>query len=230
MTELLTSLIQANNIITSVYSQWDEAAKLQAQARMAHKNAKKNLTMKTALFTGVFLFAAWFVSSLLQIAGMNIVDDMNAFPIFFLIKWAIVAAVTGVCYALIVHPRVSKENKKIQETFNAAMARANAVYQAGMDHARANLADVAFLPNEYRYPLATGYLVNCVQQRRAATLQEALDKFDEQLHRWKLEASQQQILRQQRIQSQQLNNINTSINVNTAVTAAGFAANIITRL
>lgn len=230
MTDLLASLISANNVIADAYSKWEEGARLRNQAMAFNKTRKQDLTTRTILLTGG-IFAACFMGLLFIVAVPAWLFDSESMAVggfLFAVPVSLVATVFG--YARFVQPKTKKDEAKIKEDYNAAMERAAHVTQAGTDVIQKNASEIVFLPDEYCYPLATGYLVKCVQQQRAKSLQEALDKFDEQLHRWTLEANQQEMLRRQQIQSQQLNEIRHSINFNTAVTAAGFATDILSRL
>ena len=83
---------------------------------------------------------------------------------------------------------------------------------------------LAFLPEDYWYPLATGYLLKMVETDRADTLREALAMLDEQLHRWKMEDAQAQILAEQQAQTALLREIHSDTSF-TAVAAAAAAAN-----
>ncbi|MBQ3824363.1 MAG: hypothetical protein II808_04035 [Clostridia bacterium] len=69
---------------------------------------------------------------------------------------------------------------------------------------------LAFLPENYRYPIAINYMANIVYSDRAQTLNEALNKYDEQLHRWKMENTQEAILAEQQFQTRQLSDIHTA--------------------
>ena len=230
MTDLLSSLISANNVIVNAYTKWEEGARLRAQAASFQKTRKQDLMTRTIVLTGG-IFATCFMG-LLVIVGIPAwlfqSEPMVIGGFLFTLPVSLVVTVFG--YARFVHPKTKKDEAKIKDDYNAAMERAAQITQAGTDVIQENVSEIIFLPDEYCYPLATGYLVKCVQQQRANSLQEALDKFDEQLHRWTLEANQQEMLRQQQLQSQQLNAIRHSIDFNTAVTAAGFATDILSRL
>ena len=49
----------------------------------------------------------------------------------------------------------------------------------------------------YLYPLATEYLAKLFDERRVQNIGEAYDKLDEQIHRWNMERSMQQIIQSQ---------------------------------
>lgn len=230
MTDLLASMIGANNVIVNAYSKWEEGARLQNQANAFYKTRKQDLTTRSLVMTAAIFIASGF-AFLLVFGGVGAVFD-NSKIVMGALSLCPPVALGGAAfgYARFVQPSIKKEETAIKSDFDMAMARAKDATQAGNDIIQENISEIIFLPDEYCYPLATGYMVKCIQQGRAATLQEAMDKFDEQLHRWTLEANQQEMLHQQRIQMQQLNQIRQSINFNTAVTAAGFATEILTRL
>ncbi len=62
-----------------------------------------------------------------------------------------------------------------------------------------------FLPGNYRSDLAIAYMEKVVRTGRADTLKEAMNLFEEQLHRWTLESQGQQLLEQNAIQTQMIN-------------------------
>lgn len=79
-----------------------------------------------------------------------------------------------------------------------------------------NLEQVRFLPADYWYPMATEYLIKVVAAHRADSLKEALDLFDAQLHRWRVEEANNAILAQQQLQTAHLASIRTSSKISAA--------------
>ena len=77
---------------------------------------------------------------------------------------------------------------------------------------------MATIPEKYWYPLATGYLVELFQTGRATSLPVALDKLEEQIHRWNMEWAMQQTL------SSQINQLQTLKNIQAATTVSAVAA------
>ncbi len=86
----------------------------------------------------------------------------------------------------------------------------------GMKILEDNYEDLKFLPDDYWYPLATGYLVKIISTQRADSLKEALDMFDAQLHRWKVEEANAEMVAQQQAQTAHLKSIRTSSKINAA--------------
>ena len=56
---------------------------------------------------------------------------------------------------------------------------------------------LGLIPPKYIYPEAIGYLIEVVENLRADTMKEAVNLFEEHLHRTRLEAAQKQIVEQQ---------------------------------
>lgn len=79
---------------------------------------------------------------------------------------------------------------------------------------------IHILPPNYRYALAADYIYNCFLNNRAYTIQEAVNLYEEQLHRWKIENTQEMMLTLQR---QQNSDINT-MKIFTGITAAASVA------
>ncbi len=84
------------------------------------------------------------------------------------------------------------------------------------DFREANFEDLKFLPDDYWYPLATGYLIKIISTQRADSLKEALDMFDAQLHRWKVEEANAEIIAQQQTQTAHPKSIRTGSKINAA--------------
>mgnify|MGYP006874680889 CR=1 FL=1 len=89
-----------------------------------------------------------------------------------------------------------------------------------------NYEVLSFLPDDYWYPMATSYLVKAIASKRVETLGDALDRFDAQLHRWKVEEANAAILAQQQAQTEHLKSIRTSSKVNATANVVNAAANI----
>jgi hypothetical protein len=78
--------------------------------------------------------------------------------------------------------------------------------------------------------MATSYLVKAIASKRVDNLGDALDRFDAQLHRWKVEEANANLLAQQQAQTAHLKSISTSSKVNAAANVANTVFNIASRL
>ncbi len=116
--------------------------------------------------------------------------------------WLIILVAAGAFFAL--------TKFKIKDLSEKAAAED----KKGMKILKDNYEDLKFLPEDYWYPLATGYLVKIISTRRADSLKEALDMFDAQLHRWKVEEANAEMVAQQQAQTAHLKSIRTSSKIN----------------
>lgn len=122
----------------------------------------------------------------------------------------------GWCAAGFVVWQQLKKYRILQENLAAARKLQAKAQAAGEDIFARNLEQVRFLPADYWYPMATEYLIKVVAAHRADSLKEALDLFDAQLHRWRVEEANNAILAQQQLQTAHLASIRTSSKISAA--------------
>ena len=118
------------------------------------------------------------------------------------------------------------EKKALEEQISSLQKKAQKERDAAQQIFEANYEALSFLPDDYWYPMATSYLVKAIASKRVETLGDALDRFDAQLHRWKVEEANAAILAQQQAQTEHLKSIRTSSKVNAAANVVNAAANI----
>lgn len=122
----------------------------------------------------------------------------------------------GWCAAGFVVWQQLKKYRGLQVNLAAARKYQATEQAAGEDVFARNLEKVRFLPADYWYPMATEYLIKVVAAGRADSLKEALNLFDAQLHRWRVEEANNAILAQQQLQTAHLASIRTSSKVSAA--------------
>lgn len=167
------------------------------QGKIAVKNRRFNTALKCGFL--VFLFACLVFSSA---------------PFGMLLPIATTAA-----YILLIKSTHSKKVAVLEK-------QAQKAEDAGMKIFRDHEQELAFLPEDYWFPLATGYLIKVVKSGRVNSLNEALDMLDAQLHRWNVEAANDEILAQQQEQTAHLKSIRRSNKVNAAANVANAFNNI----
>lgn len=119
-----------------------------------------------------------------------------------------------------------KHKSAVQAKADRLQKQAQSENAAGLQILEENCDALSFLPSDYWYPLATGYLTKVIQSNRANSLSAALDLFDTQLHRWKVEEANAEIVAQQQAQTAHLKSIRTSSKVNAAANVANTMFNI----
>lgn len=85
---------------------------------------------------------------------------------------------------------------------------------------------IAVIPCKYWYPIATSYIFEVLQTGRATTMPMALDKLEEQLHRWNMEAAMQEALAYQITQTQILRNVQATSAASAAASSVSAAASV----
>jgi len=138
----------------------------------------------------------------------------------FLVGLILLLIVAGII-ALVV-----KNEKKIKNRHVQLMLQAEQDEQYAEDLMKQNARAVAFIPRNYRFPLATSYIRELFETGRVKNMNEALDKYDEYEHRLKMEMAQSEIYAQ--LQAQQKMIINT--NAAATVSAAASVMNLLLHL
>lgn len=137
------------------------------------------------------------------------------------------AKIKGIILGYSIYKKGQGEFKAESAKRQKAIEKEKAAAQQIFDN---NVNDLAFLPVDYWYPLATEYLVKVVQADRANSLAEALSMFDEQLHCWKIEEANAEIVAQQKAQTANLNSIRKSSKVSAIANTANAIVNISSKL
>jgi len=87
--------------------------------------------------------------------------------------------------------------KKAKKDLEKAAARSNELKQRIESVIKEKIEVISLIPEKYRYPLATSYLTEVIECGRAETMKEALNLYEEQLHRWRMENKMNEVLRKQ---------------------------------
>ncbi len=186
MENLLQQLHQADRICSKANVFFEKEADFQAASAAKQKRLKKSTIW---LIIGSYLFLACLEGPLGSIPSLIV-----GIPVVIFACWK---------YRTLVKAKIN--------TLNAQAVEAD---HAGIKILEDNYEDLKFLPDDYWYPLATGYLVKIISTRRADSLKEALDMFDAQLHRWKVEEANAEMVAQQQAQTAHLKSIRTSSKIN----------------
>lgn len=221
--ELLQKLINADRICKQANVHYQEAVKLEQQDMEQQESTKKSAKIK-GIIAGV---AAWFVIGSI---GNVLVSLLGNIAIFVMMVNSISqfgGLALGIILGYSIYKKGQGEFKAESAKRQKAIEKEKAAAQQIFDN---NVNDLAFLPVDYWYPLATEYLVKVVQADRANSLAEALSMFDEQLHRWKIEEANAEIVAQQKAQTANLNSIRKSSKVSAIANTANAIVNISSKL
>ena len=205
MSQLAEQLSVADQICTEAFPFFERAVGIREDAlQQAAKEKKPQKLISVGIgFIGL-LVGAW-LGDVIKIGAM---------------LGFITAAAAGILY----YKKVSLP--KINAKVEAANKRAVAEEAKGTQYLDDNAAALSVIPSEYWYPMATNYLLKVVQTGRADTVNQALQMYDEQLHRWKVEEANASILAQQQAQTEALKGIRKSSAINAAANVVNAAANV----
>lgn len=89
-----------------------------------------------------------------------------------------------------------------------------------------NVAVLSILPREYWYPLATENIIKLLRDGRATSLNDALDRFDSLRREWIQDQHYAEVSAAMAQQSSNLESIERSSRINTAINAGRTAADI----
>lgn len=188
----------------------------------------RRVQKKSAKIKGIIAgVAAWFVIGSI---GNVLVSLLGNIAIFVMMVNSISqfgGLALGIILGYSIYKKGQGEFKAESAKRQKAIEKEKAAAQQIFDN---NVNDLAFLPVDYWYPLATEYLVKVVQADRANTLAEALSMFDEQLHRWKIKEANAEIVAQQKAQTANLNSIRKSSKVSAIANTANAIVNISSKL
>ena len=80
---------------------------------------------------------------------------------------------------------------KIQE--NKHKKEAEKFRETSEDYLESHKEDLQIIPGDYRFPIASEYLVKLFETGRADDMKEALKLLDDQITRWNIESSMQDL-------------------------------------
>ncbi len=192
MTELIRNLTRADEIVRQANPHFEKSAEIKENAELRFQ-AHKKLKVFGAIVVGCFC--------------SYILDDVMFRLTYKLVIVDFLPLILTIAVAIATYKAIRKYDKKCYEDAqNAAAAEA----KRGEDILAQHADELAFLPVDYWYPLATGYMLKMLVTNRADDVREALNLFDEQLHRWKVEEANAQVVEEQRQQTEHLKKIRTN--------------------
>lgn len=207
-----------NNKSIVLWNDYDRAKKKEFRAKPG---------MLLIIFTGVFLFVLTLIVSMVKAYRPTFelyeepFDELIiavGMAIGMLVMMLTVGAVLiyrlGYCRA-----RTRKIQAKAEEEWIAKNGDALLQYQESIDRLenernnfeKKHIRVLYFLPDIYRTRLATAYMERTVRTGRADSLKEAMNLYEEQLHRWRLEEQGRQLLQQKEMQTAMIQDQLTSI-------------------
>jgi uncharacterized membrane protein YukC len=112
--------------------------------------------------------------------------------------WFIPVCIVWVVTIILIIPIASFAGSKIaqkdlriaKEQYEVAKKRQDEIIETKSDI-------LCVLPKNYRYPLAANFIADVLESGRAESLKEALNLYEEQLHRWRMENKMNKLIEEQ---------------------------------
>ena len=202
MSTLTDQVVMANKVVTQAVEWTVSAQQMQATAKK-----ERDLAKSTKTNGKVIKIASPFIALILVLQMYNILDFLGM-PYPSDVVGLILAAI--ICVAMWFIPfKPQKHIEKAEECEKKAQENFKAVDTLIQKHSDC----LAVIPQKYWYPLATSFIAEVISNGRATTIPIALDKLEEQIHRWNMEQSMQQQIALQIAQTEALRRIE----INTAL-------------
>jgi len=218
METLLNALQNADRICKQANAHFEKAAQIEQQIESFGAELKKAKTKW--IIIGVVI---WVVAG--TVGGV-----LNGIPAIGGILKALLSLAGIGAGVYIGMNGFKKEKASVEAQIRSIQGKAQEERNAAQQIFEANYEALSFLPDDYWYPMATSYLVKAIASKRVDNLGDALDRFDAQLHRWKVEEANANLLAQQQAQTAHLKSISTSSKVNAAANVANTVFNIASKL
>lgn len=195
--ELVGWLTELDEHLRFINSKWAEKARLQSQyVRPLPMKSKWGFGVGMAVFGGAFLLLAIVDhASYSTLVGMLLV----AIGIPALVAVGAVRAYNRVRLPR-VNARIQAENDKREHYNTEVLGPAEAAVDTELHQAGQALVDAEvsrIYPKDYLYPEAIAYVLTVIKNHRANSVTEALNLYEEALHRQRVENAQQQMIQEQ---------------------------------
>lgn len=215
MNELLNNMTAANDICQIANAHYRRADQLEQQIGQTAAALKKAKVKWALIGLGVYLLVGMLASQVIR--GSLATAGLLCFLIIVLPIWV---GTRG----------YKKEKSSVQAAIDGLRTAIQNEQAAARQVFEDNADKLSFLPADYRYPLAIEYMTKLIQTGRAQTLGDALDRFEAQLHRWKLETNSAQMITLQQQQTAYLASIKTSSKISAIANVGNTVFNIASRL
>ncbi len=215
MTKQVCSVNRITHELFAVAEEKNKLQNLAANETYMEKNCKKKRSLVgicAFCLLGVpiisflpLLFGFAIITSLLEERGVMQVTDTVGIMVYLLI--GVIIVVLSISLLIIFTRNRAKDIKKHHDSAIEYQKQVQEKEKYSNKLLQLHSKELEIIPTQYRYPLATSYIEELFINGRATTLPEALDKFEEQLHRWNVERSMQHNIEIQLAQTKILHDI-----------------------
>lgn len=173
----------------------------------ARQNAKRKYKIDWKNFNPVLCIIGFVFLSGITLAIESSVEKMPAFA-----KLVLELAIIAVCVKLYLNQR-ARMRKKHEETETQIDEMKSQMEEISKEIYRVTTENqelINLMPRDYRYYDAVAFFENALANGRADSMKEAINLYEEYIHRQNMELNGRQMLEQSRMQSAMLANIEQS--------------------
>jgi len=199
--QLALELKQLDNVEKVLLKKQSDLASVNKSFDRKNKNMSNSMNW-ILMMSGISLGIVVFLNSL----------DLNL----------IICIIVAVVVDIIVYPKIKRSEEKslknLEERQTKVKAECEQIDNDKQQLIKAVSNKIGIIPPNYRYQMAVQFIYDSLTNMRARDLTEAINLYEEQLHRWKIEAAHQQMVdlaRQQVTASQISATANVAIAANT---------------
>lgn len=215
--ETLGNLYKAKEIIYDASSCWEKIRNIKSQY-MDHR-AGYSYSVYTMSRPLKILFAVAIIAVIFT--AISFIMSIANFGAGALIGGVIPLIAAIIFLVVIIKLRnkyIDSKNRKVGEQ-NEAIDRKNAELANVENEIRTELSNIqtryneevgSWYPPDYAFPDAVDFFISSIQNSRADNLKEAVNTYEQDLHRRRLEAQNEQNLANQKVMQQQLEAIDES--------------------
>lgn len=199
--QLAVELQQLDNVEKAL----QQRQKKQANLSQSINRNKRQLSNKSYLILTMggislgILFVLFFIltCTIAMILIFLHIDSMISLKIVFILSAIVTGVIVKKFYSRLknmIEKRLLEETKKLEERQITIKAECEQIENDRQKLRKAISDKIGIIPPNYRYQMAVQYIYESFRNMRARNMTEAINLFEEQLHRWKMEASQQQMV------------------------------------
>lgn len=196
---LVTSVQAADEICQQIYKMGNKKTALEQRKQQLLKSFQPEMIILVAV--GLFgLYSFFGLINSFFLIGRNVKEE-GIFLAIIIFIGQIVIFIIAESVATLLGLFVYKKYKKSEENKRAKIAEVDAQIKQTDDdidlfYAK-NYDILQVLPPDYRYAMASNYILSILINCRADSIKEAVNLYETQLHQWRMENYQSQILNQQ---------------------------------
>ena len=174
MNQLTEQLRAADRVCQQAFPYFEQAETIRVNAETKiTKSRKQKKTWKIVSALAIITILPSFITTPL-VAILGEFGGFVALPVIF--------AAGFLLYTRIVNPLIERNAQRNENTYAASVAEADELEKNGLAVLAEDPSVLTVIPEEYRYPMATSYLLNIVETGRTDNINQALQMYDEQLH------------------------------------------------